>query len=47
MTFEVYLPIVQMWLASCHWHCCILSVGIALNVRFTMNGMCAKNNTHI
>jgi len=27
--------------------CCNLSVGVALNVRFTMNGMCAKNNTHI
>ena len=26
---------------------CNLSVGIALNVWFTMNGMCAKNNTHI
>jgi len=27
--------------------CCYLSVGVALNVRFTTNGMCAKNNTHI
>jgi len=25
--------------------CCNHSVGIALNVQFTMNGMCAKNNT--
>jgi len=24
-----------------------LSVGVALNVRFTTNGMCTKNNTHI
>jgi len=29
-------------------HCtCNLSVGVALNVRFTTNGMCVKNNTHI
>jgi len=27
--------------------CCNLSVGVSLNVRFTTNGMCAKNNTHI
>ena len=27
--------------------CCILSVGFALNVRFTMNGVCVKNNPHI
>ena len=27
--------------------CCNLSVGVTLNVRFTTNGMCAKNNTHI
>jgi len=27
--------------------CCNLSVGIALNVRFAMNRMCAKNSTHI
>jgi len=25
---------------------CNLSVGVALNVRFTTNGMCAKNNTN-
>jgi len=28
-------------------YCCNLSIGIVLNVWFTMNGMCAKNNTHI
>ena len=28
-------------------NCCNLSVGVALNVWFTTNGMCAKNNTHI
>jgi len=28
-------------------YCCNLSVGVAFNVRFTTNGMCAKNNTHI
>jgi len=27
--------------------CCNPSVGIALNVRFTTNGMCVKNNTHM
>jgi len=27
--------------------CCNLSVGIALNVWFSTNGMCTKNNTHI
>jgi len=27
--------------------CCNLSVMVALNVRFTTNGMCVKNNTHI
>jgi len=27
--------------------CCNFSVGVALNVQFTTNGMCAKNNTHI
>jgi len=26
--------------------CCNLSVGVALNVWFTTNGMCAKNNIH-
>ena len=26
------------------YHCCSLSGGVALNVWFTMNGMCAKNN---
>jgi len=29
------------------WACCNLSVGVALNMWFTTNGMCAKNNTHI
>jgi len=28
-------------------YCCKLSVSVALNVRFTTNGMCAKNYTHI
>jgi len=28
-------------------YCCNLSVGVALNVWFTTNGMCAKNNIHI
>jgi len=32
---------------SKYCYCCNLSVGIALNVRFTTNGMCAENNTHI
>jgi len=27
--------------------CCNLSVGVAVYMRFTTNGMCTKNNTHI
>jgi len=27
--------------------CCNLPVGVALNVRFTTNGMCAKNKNHM
>jgi len=34
---------IQSWLIQF----CNLSVGIALNVEFTANGMCAKNNTHV
>jgi len=26
-------------------YCCYLSAGVALNARFTTNGMCAKNNS--
>ena len=40
--------------SSSHWRscgrhacCCNLSVRVALNVQFTTNGMCAKNNTHL
>jgi len=29
------------------WFCCNLSIGVALNLRFTTNGMCAKNNIAI
>jgi len=29
------------------WYCCNLSVDVVVNVRFTTNEMCAKNNTHI
>ena len=32
--------------AEC-WYCCNLSSGVALNARFTTNGMCEKNNTHM
>jgi len=32
---------------SCSTYYCNLSFGVALNVRFTTNGMCANNNTHI
>ena len=32
------------WCPTCY--CCNLSVGVALNVRFITNGMCAMNNTH-
>jgi len=27
------------------WSCCNLSLGVALNVQFTTNGTCTKNNT--
>ena len=27
--------------------CCNLSADVALNVQFTTNGMCTKNNTHM
>jgi len=30
-----------------NYSCCNLSAGVALNARFTTNGMCAKNNTRI
>ena len=30
---------------SLRMSCCNLSAGVALNARFTTNGMCAKNNT--
>jgi len=29
------------------YYCCKLSVGVALNVLFTTNGMYVKNSTHI
>jgi len=32
---------------SKNFSCCNLSAGVAQNARFTTNGMCAKNNTHI
>ena len=41
------LPVCTLLKAVCKIYCCKLSVGDALNVRFTTNGMCAKNNTHI
>ena len=32
--------------STCYiYYCCNLSAGVALNGRFTTNGMCAKNNT--
>ena len=40
---------VSIWgsLELCLGGCCKLSVRVALNVRFTTNGICAKNHTHI
>jgi len=29
------------------YKCCSLSVNLVVNVRFTMNGMCVENNTHV
>jgi len=37
----------SVWLVVKRRCCCNLSVGIVLNVWFTTNGMCAKNNTHM
>jgi len=36
-----------MHLLLCPCWCCNLSAGVTLHVRFTANGMCAKNNIHI
>jgi len=49
--FAFYLPIslsvISTSLAQPCCKCCNLSVSVVLNVRFTTNGMCMKNNTHI
>jgi len=39
---------VSIWgsLELCLGGCCKLSVRVALNVRFTTNGICAKNHHH-
>ena len=41
------LSVISKSLAQPCYKCCILSVSIVLNARFTTNGMCIKNNTHI
>ena len=43
----IFLPGLLRWTTKEHCGCCNLSVGVALNVRFTTNGMFAKNNSHI
>jgi len=37
----------SVWFVVKRRYCCNLSVDIVLNVRFTMNGMCTKNKTHM
>jgi len=47
---KIYAPfsfILKIAVRHCWWYCCNLSGGVALIVRFTRNGMCAKNNTII
>ena len=34
-----------IWCHEISIHCCKLTVGVALNMRYTTNGICAKNNT--
>ena len=41
------LPVISTSLAQPCCKFCNLWVGVVLNVRFSMNGMCVKNNTHI
>ena len=41
------LSVISKSLAQPWCKCCSLSVSIVLNVRFTMNGMCMMNNTHV
>jgi len=39
--------VLSVWFVVKRRCCCNLLVDIVLNVRFTMNGMCTKNKTHI
>ena len=41
------LSFISKGLAQPFCKCCNLSVSIALNVRFTTNGMCVMDNTHV
>ena len=52
---ELFEKLIQRTVSICfvrllkQWYCCNcnFSVGVALNVRFTTNGMCVKNNIHM
>jgi len=44
---SLLLAVISKSLAQPCCKCCNLSVSVVLNVRFTTNGMCVKNNTHI
>jgi len=41
------LSVISKSLAQSWCKCCSLSISIVLNVRFTTNGMCMMNNTHV
>ena len=41
------LSVISKSLAQPCCKCCSLSVSVVVNVRFTTNGMCMKNNTHV
>jgi len=51
LVHQQYNPVLQVrlkyYFVENIYYCCNLSVDVALNVLFTTNEMCAKNNTHI
>ena len=44
---SLWLSCISKSLAQPCCKCCNLSVSVVVNVRFTTNGMCVKNNTHV
>jgi len=41
------LSVISKNLAHSFCKCCSLSISVVVNLRFTTNGMCMKNNTHV